>query len=84
MGSFEGGTSVTGETFREDEEKAVFEKTFDFVEKYQVDWENGEWHADVLPDGTTRGDKAEPWKAGYHGGRSMIECIEILKTLQAR
>ena len=62
----------------------AFEKTFDFVEKYQVDWENGEWHADVLPDGTTRGDKAEPWKAGYHGGRSMIECIEILKTLQAR
>ncbi|HEV8482052.1 MAG TPA: AGE family epimerase/isomerase [Blastocatellia bacterium] len=61
--------------------RSVFEKTFEFVEKYQVDWENGEWHADVFPDGTTRGDKAQPWKAGYHGGRAMIECIEILKTL---
>ena len=64
--------------------RSVFEKTFEFVEKHQVDWQNGEWYADVLPDGTTPGDKAQPWKAGYHGGRSMIECIEILKSLQTR
>ena len=69
---------------REQKYRAVFEKTFDFVEKYQVDWQNGEWYADVLPDGSTSGDKAQPWKAGYHGGRAMIECIEILKTLEAR
>jgi mannobiose 2-epimerase len=67
---------------REQKYRSVFEKTFEFVEKYQVDWENGEWHADVMPDGTTRGDKAQPWKAGYHGGRAMIECIEILKEMR--
>ena len=63
---------------------SVFEKTFEFVDRYQVDWENGEWHADVLPDGTTRGDKAQPWKAGYHQGRAMIECIGVLKALESR
>jgi mannobiose 2-epimerase len=60
---------------------AVFEQTLGFVEKHQIDWANGEWHRDILPDGTPRGDKADPWKAGYHDGRSMIECIEILKSL---
>jgi mannobiose 2-epimerase len=61
---------------------SVFEQTLGFVEKYVVDWQNGEWHRDMLPDGTPRGDKADAWKAGYHNGRSMIECIEILKSLQ--
>jgi mannobiose 2-epimerase len=59
----------------------VFEKTYDFIEKYQVDWENGEWHATVTPDGKTQGDKAQPWKAGYHNGRAMIECLQIVKSL---
>jgi mannobiose 2-epimerase len=69
---------------REAKYLSVFEKTFDFIEKYHVDWENGEWHAEVLPDGTTQGDKAQPWKAGYHQGRSMIECIGVLKALDGR
>ncbi|HEU4387281.1 MAG TPA: AGE family epimerase/isomerase [Blastocatellia bacterium] len=60
---------------------SIFEQTLGFIEKHQVDWENGEWHRDILSDGTRRGDKADAWKAGYHDGRSMIECIEILKGL---
>ncbi|MDQ3252329.1 MAG: AGE family epimerase/isomerase [Acidobacteriota bacterium] len=59
---------------------SVFEKTFDFIEKYQVDWEHGEWHATITPDGKPVGDKAQPWKAGYHNGRAMIECIEVLRA----
>lgn len=58
---------------------AVFEKTYDFIEKQMVDWQHGEWHATVTPDGRTEGDKAHNWKAGYHQGRAMIECLEILK-----
>jgi mannobiose 2-epimerase len=58
---------------------SVFEKTFDFVEKNVVDWQNGEWHAEITPNGERRGDKANQWKAGYHTGRAMIECLEILK-----
>jgi mannose/cellobiose epimerase-like protein (N-acyl-D-glucosamine 2-epimerase family) len=57
----------------------VFEKTAGFIEKNMVDWENGEWHANITPEGKPRGDKANPWKAGYHNGRAMIECLEILK-----
>lgn len=58
---------------------AVFDKTSDFIEKNMVDWESGEWHSEITPQGTPRGDKASPWKAGYHNGRSMIECLQILK-----
>ena len=57
----------------------VFEKTYDFVEKYVVDWRNGEWFETVTPDGIQRGDKGHEWKAGYHNGRSMIECMRLLR-----
>lgn len=59
---------------------AVFEKTWDFVNRYQIDWKNGEWHDTVMPDLTARGDKAQIWKAGYHNGRAMIESIARLKA----
>ncbi len=59
----------------------IFEQTYDFVEKYQVDWENGEWFATVSPDGKPHGDKAQVWKAGYHNGRSMIESLKLIKEL---
>jgi len=57
----------------------VFEKTAGFIENNMVDWETGEWHATVTPEGEQLGDKASPWKAGYHNGRSMIECLQILE-----
>lgn len=57
----------------------VFEKTWNFVDRRQIDWTNGEWHATVLPDLTTRGDKANIWKAAYHNGRATIECLQFLK-----
>jgi len=58
---------------------SVFEKTYDFIERHMVDWENGEWHAIITPEGRAQGDKAHIWKAGYHNGRAMIECLEMLK-----
>ncbi len=60
---------------------SIFEQTYDFIDKYQVDWETGEWHATVSPDGKPHGDKAQIWKAGYHNGRSMIECLRLIKQL---
>jgi mannobiose 2-epimerase len=56
----------------------VFEKTYGFIEKYLVDWENGEWYEAVTAEGKPKGDKAHPWKAGYHDGRAMIECLALL------
>jgi mannobiose 2-epimerase len=58
----------------------IFEKTADYIEKNIVDWENGEWHANITPNGKPQGSKASPWKAGYHNGRAMIECLEIMKS----
>ena len=57
----------------------VFETTFGLIETKLVDWTVGEWHESLSAQGQAQGDKASNWKAGYHNGRSMIECIEILK-----
>jgi mannobiose 2-epimerase len=64
----------------EEKYRHVFEKTYGWIEGHQVDWKNGEWFDTITPDGTPRGDKAQPWKGGYHNGRAMIECLEILKS----
>jgi len=56
----------------------VFERTWQFVNGKQTDWEGGEWHALVLPDGSHGGHKASAWKAGYHNGRALLESIRIV------
>ncbi len=66
---------------RETKYLQVFEKTYDFIDTYLTDWKNGEWHERVTAEGKAIGDKATPWKAGYHNGRCMIECIAMLKEL---
>ncbi len=62
--------------------RTLFQQIFAYIENNLIDDQYGEWHQIIAPDGTVRGDKASPWKAGYHNGRAMIECIEILKTWQ--
>jgi len=59
----------------------VFQKTWEFTRDHVVDWTTGEWHATVAPDGTAGGDKGGPWKAGYHNGRAMIECLGMLRGM---
>jgi mannose/cellobiose epimerase-like protein (N-acyl-D-glucosamine 2-epimerase family) len=61
----------------------VFEQTWQFLDKHQIDWRNGEWHATILPDGSARGDKAQIWKGGYHNGRAMIDGILRLRQLSS-
>jgi mannobiose 2-epimerase len=59
----------------------VFEKTWGFVRDHQIDWKNGEWWSSVDERLAGSGGKANEWKAGYHNGRAMIECIVLLKGL---
>ena len=59
---------------------STFETTLAFIESKLVDWEVGEWYESISAQGQPQGDKASPWKAGYHNGRAMIECIETLKA----
>jgi mannobiose 2-epimerase len=61
----------------------VFAKTYDFIEKYLTDWDVGEWHSAVSPSLKPSGAKAHIWKAGYHNGRAMMECLEILREIGA-
>jgi len=62
----------------------IFARTYDYIEKYQVDWINGEWHAVITPRGKIRGNKADPWKAAYHNGRAIMECLNMLKVQLAK
>jgi mannobiose 2-epimerase len=59
----------------------VFAKTWDFVEKNMVDWQHGEWRDTISSTGRVRGPKASIWKAGYHNGRAMIECLAVLQSV---
>lgn len=55
-------------------------KTLEWIVTYQTDWENGEWHREIAINGRPRGAKADGWKAAYHNGRAMIECLDILRS----
>lgn len=58
----------------------VFARTWEFVNTKQTDWSSGEWYDTILPDGKPRaGNKAHPWKAGYHNGRALIEVVERIQ-----
>ncbi len=58
--------------------RRAFDKTLDWIERHQVDWKGGEWHGTVTPDGKTPDDKGNAWKAAYHSGRTMMECLQLL------
>jgi mannobiose 2-epimerase len=69
---------LTGEANYRD----VFLKTWEFVRKHQIDWKNGEWWTEVDASLKPSGDKGGLWKAAYHNGRSMIECLALLKEME--
>ncbi|GAB4246535.1 MAG: cellobiose 2-epimerase [Acidobacteriota bacterium] len=62
--------------------REVFLDLLDWIEKKQVDWENGEWFANVDPDGSVRGGKAGPWKGPYHNARAVLECLKTLAGME--
>jgi cellobiose epimerase len=69
---------LTGEASYAD----VFERTWRFVNEKQTDWQAGEWHQFILPDGSHRGPKASAWKAGYHNGRALLESMRLIRDLE--
>ncbi len=65
--------------------RTVFLKTHDWIEQHQLDTTAGDWFSTIDPQGNPHGGKASPWKAGYHNGRALIECLELLaQTAQSR
>ena len=59
----------------------VFEQMLRWIDEKQTDWHVGEWYAEVLPDGSTRGVKGDRWKEGYHNGRALLESIRLIEAL---
>jgi len=58
-----------------------FAQTLDWINQYQVDWQNGEWFAQVYKNGKPAGFKADKWKTPYHNGRAALQSLEILGSL---
>lgn len=62
----------------------AFEQTWSFVRQFVLDHEHGGWRWAVDPEGRPihETDKATPWKAAYHTGRALLNCIERLEHQQ--
>jgi cellobiose epimerase len=59
----------------------VYLRTWQFTRTRQIDWQFGEWWERVDTRGRQKGDKGHIWKAGYHQGRAMIECLSLLRAM---
>jgi len=59
----------------------VFTEIYDFLDQYQIDHEVGEWHSGVDDDLAPVGRKGAVYKAAYHNGRALLECIDSLQRL---
>lgn len=58
-------------------------KIWQFIQKYIVDHENGEWYWGVTRDGSsvTSEEKAGSWKCPYHNSRMCFEIVTRIKQL---
>jgi len=60
----------------------AFELIWEFDKKYMINDKLGEWRQLLSRDGRILvGDLGNPWKAVYHTGRAIMECIGRLKRL---
>jgi mannobiose 2-epimerase len=64
--------------FRDEKQWRCFSTSLDWIMNYQADWQNGDWHWQIEPDGKPSGDKARSWKGPYHNGRAVMRCLELL------
>ncbi len=65
---------------RKPEYLSMFENTWRFIVRYQIDWQHGEWHELVSGERPVRGDKGHIWKACYHSTRCLLKCRQILAS----
>jgi mannobiose 2-epimerase len=55
------------------------QQTWEYIKKYIIDKENGEWFWGASPDGQPdrESDKAGFWKCPYHNARMCMEIMEL-------
>ena len=54
-----------------------FIRTLNWIENYQIDWDNGEWFNEITPKGNPIGPKVNIWKAGYHTTKAILEVLNL-------
>lgn len=60
--------------------RELFEKQWAYVKANVIDAEHGEWYPTGLDaGGNAKANKASEWKAGYHGGRALLNAVEWLE-----
>jgi mannobiose 2-epimerase len=59
------------------------QNSWQFIEEFIVDHQNGEWYWKVSRHGTPSNDKykVDPWKCPYHNSRTCFEVMERLDRL---
>jgi mannobiose 2-epimerase len=57
-----------------------FMKTLGWIVDHQVDWANGGWHCEIMPDGEVCHGEIESWNSPYHNGRSILRCLALLES----
>ena len=61
------------------EYRKLFERQWEYMKKNVIDPEHGEWYPDALDaGGSAKANKASEWKAGYHGGRALMNAVDWL------
>ncbi|MGQ9606276.1 MAG: AGE family epimerase/isomerase [Thermogutta sp.] len=61
----------------------AFCKQWDFIRRYQIHPQLGEWYDTVTEEGEPLRDRAlgHVWKAGYHNGRALMQTAARLRHL---
>lgn len=64
----------------------AFLKQWEFIRTYQLDRELGGWFGEVTREGKLIGDgrKANPWRANYHTGRTMMNVVKTLDEMDRK
>jgi mannobiose 2-epimerase len=59
--------------------RKLFERQWEYMKKNVIDSEHGEWYGEALDaGGNPKANKASEWKAGYHGGRALMNAVDWL------
>ena len=59
--------------------RKLFERQWAYMKKNVIDAEHGEWYPNALDaGGNAKANKASEWKAGYHGGRALLNVTDWL------
>lgn len=59
-----------------------FTITWNYCKNYLIDWEHGGWYRVGLNEepGAINADKGGIWKGNYHNGRTLLNCIKLLRS----